>query len=79
MHNYWRCGTACILDIRVMDSDSIKYCRNPALAFLVQQEQKTKTTYIERFLKMWRDFNALVYSVDGMTGEDVSVSEKWLA
>ena len=79
MHNFWRCGTACIVDIWVTDSDATKYCRNPALAVLAQQDQKNKTKYLERCLKMRRDFNALVYLVDGMIGEDVRVSEKCVA
>ena len=62
-----------------MDSDATKCCRDPALAVLAQQEQQKKIKYLERCLKMRRDFTALVYSVDGMTGEDVRVSKKRLA
>ena len=66
-------------DIRLADSDATKCCRYPALAVLAQQEQQKKTKYLERCLKMRRDFTALVYSVDGMTGGDVRVSKKRLA
>ena len=66
-------------DIRLADSDATKCCRYPALAVLAQQEQQKKTKYLERCLKMRRDFNALVYLADGMIGEDVSVSEKCVA
>ena len=38
-----------------------------------------KTSYLDRCLDMWRDFTDLVYTVDGMMGEDVRVSKKWLA
>ena len=79
MHNFWCRGTACIFDIRAADSDSTKYCRYPSLAVLVQQEQQKKIKYIERSLEMRRDFTALIYLVDGMTGEDVMLSEKRLA
>ena len=79
MHNLWRRGTACIFDIRVADSDATKYCRAPALAVLAHKDQQKKTNYLESCLKMRRNFTDLVYSVDGMTGEDVRVSEKRLA
>ena len=49
------------------------------MAVLAQQEQQRKTKYLERCLEMRHEFTALVYSVDGMTGEDVRVSEKQLA
>ena len=79
MHNFWRRGTACIFEIPVADSEAIKYCRAPALVVLTQQEQQKKTSYLDRCLDMWRDFTDLVYTVDGMMGEDVRVSKKWLA
>ena len=64
---------------KVADSDAIKYCRAPALVVLTQQEQQKKTSYLDRCLDMRRDFTDLVYTLDGMMGEDVRVSKKWLA
>ena len=79
MHNFWRRGTDCIFDIWVEDSDATKYCRAPVLAVLPHQEYQKKTKYLERCFEMRRDFNTLVYLVDGMTVDNVRVSLKRLA
>ena len=49
------------------------------MAVLAQQEQKKKTKYLERCFEMRRDFNTLVYLVDGMTVDNVRVAKKRLA
>ena len=69
----------CILDILVMDLDSSKYRKDPAIVVLVKQEWQKKTKYLEHFLDIKNDFMPLLYSVYEMVGDGVMLKVKTLA
>jgi hypothetical protein len=78
-HGFWSRGTTAIFDIRITDTDAGSYRRKDPRKVLQRQEQEKKLKYGEACREAHRHFTPLVYSVDGLEGDEVTAACKRLA
>ena len=79
VHGFWSRGTTAIFDIRVTDTDARSYRTQDPKKVLKKQEKDKKDKYGEACKEANMHFTPLVYSVDGMEGEEVTAARKRLA
>ena len=68
-HGFWEHGRTCILDMRIMDTNKV----------LEQHGKEKKDKYLQNCLEMRKGFTPMVYSVDGIAGQEARNVEKRLA
>lgn len=76
---FWRRGTDCILDVRVTDTDSRSYRNQDPEKVLRRMEEEKKSKHLQPCLERRRHFTPLVYSVDGMAGQETRAAERRVA
>ena len=65
--------------MRITDTDAKSYQKKEPTEVLEQHEKETKDKYLQNCLEMWKDFTPMVYSVDGIVGQEAWNAEKRLA
>jgi hypothetical protein len=78
-HGFWRRGTTAIFDVRITDTDAPSYRNRDPTKILQGHEKEKKAKYLEACLARRRTFTPLVFSVDGMRGQEASAASKRLA
>ena len=78
-HGFWRRGTTAIFDIRVTDTDAPSNRGQDPEKVLLRHEKEKKKKYLEPCLARRRHFTPLVFSVDGMRGQEATAASKRLA
>ena len=68
----------CVFDINIFDTDAEYYDEKHQHKIMSHHERHKKGKYIEAFLEQLRHFTLLVFSVDGVMGEDIKVATKQL-
>ena len=85
VRGFWKRGTAAIFDVRVADTDAPTH-RNQDPQKVLAGHEKRKKKYLEPCLARRRQFTPLIFSVDGLPGEEAKaamqriasrLSEKW--
>jgi hypothetical protein len=79
VHGFWSRGTTTIFDIRVTDTDAATYRTRDPKKVLQGQEKEKKLKYGEACREAHMHFTPLVYSVDGMEGDELTAACKRLA
>ena len=79
VHGFWSRGTTAIFDVRVTDTDARSYRTQDPKKVLKKQEKDKKDKYGEACKEAHMHFTPLVYSVDGMEGDEVTAARKRLA
>jgi hypothetical protein len=79
VHGFWSRGTTAIFDIRVTDTDAATYKHRDPKKVLSSQEMEKKKKYGAACHETHMHFTPLVYSVDGMEGEELTAARKRLA
>jgi hypothetical protein len=79
VHGFWRRGTTAIFDVRVTDTDAPSYRGQDPHKVLAKHEKEKKDKYVEHCVARRRTFTPLVFSVDGLRGEEASAATKKLA
>ena len=78
-HGFWTRGTTAVFDIRVTDTDSPSYRSTDPMKVLKNQEREKKLKYGEACRQSNMHFTPLVFSVDGLEGEEATAARKRLA
>ena len=78
-HGFWKRGTTCIFDVRVTNTTCPSYHGRKVMQVLAMHETAKKDKYLEACLERRRHFTPLVYSVQGVPGEETRAAEKRLA
>ena len=76
---FWKRGTTAIFDVRVTDTDAPSYRGQDPVKILAKQEDEKKGKYLDRCLASRRQFTPLVFSVDGLQGEECQAATRKLA
>ena len=79
VHGFWTRGTTAVFDIRVTDTDANSYRNTDPAKVLKRQEKEKKDKYGETCRQAHMHFTPLVFSVDGMEGEETTAAQKRLA
>ena len=77
--NFWKWGTTCIFDSRITQTDAPTYRGKDPAKVLADAESEKKAKYLQACLDRRRHFTPMVYSVDGMAGDEARAAEKKLA
>ena len=78
-HGFFRRGTTCIFDVRVVDTDAASIRTQDPLKILDRHEKQKKDKYLEACAQRRRHFSPLVFSVDGMMGTETGSAVKRLS
>ena len=78
-HGFWSRGTTAIFDIHITDTDVSSYRKQDPRKVLQWQEREKKMKYGDACKEAHRHFTPLVYSVDGLEGDEVAAASKRLA
>jgi len=78
-HGFWRRGTTAIFDVRIADTDAPGYRGQDPKKILARHEKEKKDKYLDACLERRRQFTPLVYSVDGLMGDEARAASKRLA
>ena len=79
VHGFWTRGTTAIFDVRVTDTDAPSNRNTDPVKVLQRHEKEKKDKYGELCIARRRTFTPLVFSVDGMNGEEATAASRWLA
>eukprot|EP00957_Ditylum_brightwellii_P180736 13768931-Ditylum_brightwellii.AAC.1 len=74
VHGFWQRGTTAIFDIPVTCLDSPSYQGQEPAKVLLRQEKEKKGKYLQPCLEWRRNFTPLVYSADGMAGDEAAAA-----
>lgn len=76
VHGFWKRGATTIFDIRITDTDAPTYRGMDPTKVLARHEKEKKDKYLEACLERRRHFTPLVFSVDGLAGEEAKAAAK---
>ena len=79
VHGFLKRGTTCIFDARVTNTTCPTYQGKKVMQVLAMHEKAKKDKYLEACLERRHHFTPLVYSVQGVPGEETRAAEKRLA
>ena len=79
IRDLWKRGTDCILDMRVVNTDSPSYGLRDPEAVLRSAERAKKRKYLQACLDQRRHFTPFVCSVDGLVADEAKAVMKRLA
>ena len=79
VHGFWAKGQTAIFDIRVTDVDARSYRSTDTKKVLRRHEEEKKKLYNDACLARRRSFTPLVFSVDGLRGQECEAASKRLA
>ena len=77
-HGFWRRGRDCIFDVSISDTDGKSYGKREPEKVLASREKTKRKKYRQVCEDQRRDFTPLVYSVDGLVGEEARRAAKRL-
>ena len=76
VHGFWKWTSTCICNVRITDTYApLNHGRDPK-AVLTTHERAKKVKYLEACYERRRHFTPLVYSVDGLAGEEAQAASK---
>jgi hypothetical protein len=78
-HGFWTRGKTTIYDVRVTDTDAPSHSGQDPFKVLAKQEREKRDLYEEPCNARRRDFTPLVFSVDGLMGEQATAVSRRLA
>ena len=76
MHGLWKTGTACVLDVAIVNTDSKSYKGRKLEKCLALAGKGKKVMYEAACLERRRTFMLLIYLVDGMAGTEARAFDK---
>ena len=79
VRGFWKHGRECIFDIRITNTEARSNRNKQPLKCLAGQEKEKKRKYERACHEQRKDFQPMVYSVDGMAGPKTRAAEKRLA
>ena len=79
VHGFWTRGTTAIFDVRVTDTDAPSNRNTDPVKVLQRNEKEKKDKYGALCIARLRTFTPLVFSVDGMHGEEATAALRQLA
>ena len=79
VHGFWRPGNTTIFDIRVTDTDATSQINKDPNKILQQHEKMKKDKYYDICQARNRHFTPLVFSIDGLRGQEANAACKRLA
>ena len=79
VRGFWKRGTAAIFDMRVVDTDAATHRSQDPAKVLAGHEKRKKNRYLEPCLARRRQFTPLVFSVDGLPGEEAKAAMQRVA
>jgi hypothetical protein len=79
VHGFWCRGRTAIFDIRVTDTDAPSNRNMAPERVLARHEKEKKTRYGALCIARHRSFTPLVFSVDGLQGEEATAASRRLA
>jgi len=79
VHGFWTRGTTAIFDICVTDTDAPSNRHSAPQSVLRRHERKKKEKYGALCIARRRTFTPLVFSVDGLVGEEATAASRRLA
>jgi hypothetical protein len=78
-HGFWRRGMTTIFNVRISDTDAASYSGLDPRKVLARQEKSKKEKYGPPCADRRRHFTPLVFSVDGLLGDEAQAASKRLA
>ena len=78
-HGFWKPGTTTMFNIIIVNLDAGSYLRMTPEKALAKAEKEKKDLYLQDCLKRRRPFTPMVYSADGIPGEEDFAWQKRLA
>ena len=78
-HGFWHRGTTAIFDIRITDAEAPSQRGTAHHKILKRHEETKKAKYNEACLRRRRSFTPLVFTVDGLRGNEAIAASKKLA
>ncbi|KAL7474491.1 hypothetical protein ACHAW6_000464, partial [Cyclotella cf. meneghiniana] len=78
-HSFWNQGKGTVFDVCICDTNSRSYGNTSLSKILERQGKEKKDKYETACLDRYRDFTALVYSVDGMASKDTRTAKQCIA
>ena len=79
VHGFWKRGTTAIFDVRITNLDAHSHKKQDPHKLLAKAEQEKKGKYLEACLERRQQFTPLVFSADGMAGEEAKAAMKRMA
>eukprot|EP00957_Ditylum_brightwellii_P202475 15330321-Ditylum_brightwellii.AAC.1 len=79
IHGFWKCGVTAIFDGRISCLDCPTYRGKHPDKVLQDAEKAKKKKYLDACLERRRTFTPMVYSADGMPGDEAEAAEKKMA
>ena len=76
---FWARGRMTVFDVRITDTESPSYSGRDPAAILAEHERRKKRKYLRPCLERRRHFTPLVFSANGMMGEEAEAATKRLA
>ena len=74
--NFWQNGTYSVVDVHMTDCDAPSYNSVTSIKCLAKHEQAKKKKYLQACLAQRMHFTPLVFSVDGMMGQEMEAFVK---
>ena len=78
-HGLWKRGTTTMFDIRIVNLDAGSYLRMTPEKDLAKAEKENKDLHLQACLERRRTSTPMVYSADGMPGEEAIAAQKRLS
>ena len=78
-HGFWKWGTTAMFDIQIFNLDVGSYLRMTPEKALAKAKNEKKDLYLQAYLERRRTFTPMVYSADGIPGEEALSAHKRLA
>ena len=79
VHGFWTRGTTAIFDVRITDTDAPSNRNTAPKKVLQRQEKEKKDKYGALCIARRRTFTPLVFSVDGLQGEEATAASRRVA
>ena len=73
MRGFWARSTDCIINVRIIDTDTKSYRNNNPAKVLAMQEDKKKRKYLQACKEQRQHFVSFVVSADGLLGKEANV------
>ena len=79
MRGFWSCGTNCIVNVHIMDTDACTYRSRELAKVLEAHEWEKKRKHLEPCLESRHHFTPFVCSTDGLIGREAKAFLRRLA
>jgi hypothetical protein len=79
VHGFWTRGQTAIFDVRITDTDQPSNRNTAPTKVLLHHEKEKKDKYGALCIERRRTFTPLVFSVDGLLGNEAKAASKRLA